>query len=311
MLYKFIQYLFAALLPFLLFSCERELSYENGGTPGSGISSGTAVFAFDGAPGTCIGANVFGTYKAGVPLTTDDSVVVDVTVTVAGTYNISTALVNGISFLGAGSFDTTGLFTITLRGSGTPTTGGTFSYVPGRNGCGYAVTVVPTTTPPVFTGQFTAKVNGTLTTFNVTQATLLRSTATNEKRFDLTGISIDSSIRFSIAIGDTTAIGNNVSLGAHPVRFDLVDDPTTPGIDESVNTDALYALATHLSPGDNWLTDVYKLNGLINISTNTPGVTTGTISGTFSGTLSNFTTGIVTYNFTEGQFTNITYFVLN
>jgi len=53
---------------------------------------------------------------------------------------------------------------------------------------------------------FSATVDGKAATFNVSSATLVRSTASNEKRLDITGISTDNSKRLII-----TLTNNNVS----------------------------------------------------------------------------------------------------
>jgi hypothetical protein len=312
MLLKIKSFSLIVFMIFLFTSCERELSFENGGIPGGGAFSGTSVFTFDIGSGTsCAGAIVSGSYLTGEALDAEDTVVLQVNVTTAGSYNISTALSNGVIFSGSGIFSSTGLQTITMAGSGTPVAAGNITYTPGNNGCSFSITVLPAVTPPVFTGTFTVKIDGTLTTFNVTQATLVRSTTTDEKRFDLGGVSADSSKRIVITIGDTTSIGNNVNTGDHIVRLFLDDDPATTTIDESIDTDAFYTFSTSLGSGS-WLTDVYRINGLINISANSPGTTTGTISGTFAGTLSTFSTpSTLAYTLTEGSFNNITYYVLN
>jgi hypothetical protein len=98
-----------------------------------------AVFTFD-----CPSAIDNGTYEAGVALTPANTIDIDVNVTVAGSYSITTTAVNGITFSGSGTL-VTGPQTITLTGSGTPATAGNFpiQIVFGTASCAYTLTVDP------------------------------------------------------------------------------------------------------------------------------------------------------------------------
>jgi hypothetical protein len=80
-----------------------------------------AAFTID-----CTTAFENGTYQAGLPLTAANTVEIDVNVTVAGSYSITTTAVNGITFSGSGILPA-GAQTITLTGSGTPAAAGTFN----------------------------------------------------------------------------------------------------------------------------------------------------------------------------------------
>ncbi len=101
-----------------------------------------AAYALSGSPGNCTGATVMGTYTAGTALTAGNNVVLNVNVTSPGVYTIATSTVNGISFLGSGTFNLTGGQQIVLAGTGTPTAAGTFSFPVSGNGnsCGIMVT---------------------------------------------------------------------------------------------------------------------------------------------------------------------------
>ena len=278
----------------------------------TGANATPAVFSFDGGTGECTDAVINGAYITGTALTAANTVIVKVNVDTIGSYNISTSSSNGVSFSASGSFTATGPQTITLQGTGTPAAVGLFTFSVGTNGCSFSIIFLPSVVvPPGGGGTFQVKIDGTLTTFNVIASTLLRSVATNEKRFDLTGVSTDGNYRLTITIGDSSSSGNNVGIGDQPVRLFLEDDPATVNIDESEDSYAFYTLSTSLG-NNNWLTDVYRINGLINISANTPAATTGTISATFSGTLNDYTDPTLTkYTFTEGTFNNISYLVLN
>lgn len=158
---KFQSVVFLMVSLFCFFSCEKELSVENGDTPtgGVGSSGGTARYSFDGGTGGCAGANLNGLFIAGKSTTTANSVVLAVTVDSVGTYTLSTGTINGISFAGSGTFTSTGVQEIILNASGTPSTEGVFNFVPGTTGCTFSVAVQAA--PVIVTGNFTAKIDGT------------------------------------------------------------------------------------------------------------------------------------------------------
>lgn len=146
---------------FILFSCTKEESFETGQTPttDTGVVSGTAKYSFDGGSGACTGAIISGTFTAGTATNSTNAVVLKLTVDSIGTYIISTATVNGVSFSGSGSFTSTGQQNITLTASGTPITSGNFNYKPGSSGCVFSVTV--NAAPSNTSGNFKAKIDGT------------------------------------------------------------------------------------------------------------------------------------------------------
>ncbi len=109
-------------------------------TAGGGGTS--AVYTLSGAPATCTGSVANGTYTAGTPLTAANTVTINVNVTTAGSYSITTTSVNGISFAATGTFAGTGPQTVNLVGTGTPTAAGSFNYpaTGGGNTCTFSVT---------------------------------------------------------------------------------------------------------------------------------------------------------------------------
>ena len=159
---KLLVFLSSFALIFFLVSCEKEYSYEN--AVDTGTSSGTAVYDFAGSPGNCTSPVINGNYTAGTATSSSNYVILQVTVTTPGTFTISTALINGISFSGSGTFVTTGLQTITLTATGTPALSGSFAYLPGLYGCTFIITVIPVEPAPET--YFRCKINGVLTTFN-------------------------------------------------------------------------------------------------------------------------------------------------
>lgn len=126
---------------FIFIACQKELSFE-AGTPGS---DGNAVYSLSGSAGICSNAKVQGTYTAGIPLSTSNTVVLQVNVTTPGAYHVTTVLMNGITFAGSGIFAAAGAATITLKGSGTPANAGQFSIpvIAGTSACSFPVTVAP------------------------------------------------------------------------------------------------------------------------------------------------------------------------
>src|SRR5687768_46508 len=79
----------------------------------------SAGFVFETSGGNC-NTTVSGLYTTGIPLDASNTVSVQVNVTSPGTYSIITSTISGIKFSDEGSFTNTGIQTITLKGSGTP-----------------------------------------------------------------------------------------------------------------------------------------------------------------------------------------------
>src|SRR5687767_10300652 len=105
--------------------------------------TGAAVFTLEGSPNACTGAVVNGSYAVGTALNATNTATISVNVTTVGTYNIATTATNGMTFSKAGAFATTGVQTVTLNGSGTPTTSGsiTIPVTVGASNCTFTVTV--------------------------------------------------------------------------------------------------------------------------------------------------------------------------
>jgi hypothetical protein len=111
------------------------------------IDSVAAVFTLDGNPGACSNAIVNGFYVAQTALGAGNTVVLNVTVTTAGTYPaLSTSpAVNGMTFSAPAGSLALGAQTITLTGSGTPTAAGDFSipFTAGGTTCNFNIHVLP------------------------------------------------------------------------------------------------------------------------------------------------------------------------
>lgn len=159
---------------------------------------------------------------------------------------------------------------------------------------------------PQSSNTFTVKVNGTATEFDLLSATLVRSTDTDEKRFDISGKSKDGKFLLALTVGEETDLGNGVTVGAHEVKLFNEDNPDTPEDESGIMSNAFVALAIYV--GSSTVTDVFAENGTINITSCNEGSTT--ISGNFTITLESLTGG-TDYTLSEGSFSNIQYRVLN
>ena len=106
--------------------------------------AGPAVGTLDGGPGACTPATPAGTYTAGTALTTGNTVQIQVDVTAAGSYNITTNTVSGFSFAGTGNLAIGNNLPVTLTGTGTPLAAGThtFTVTFGTSTCTFSITVV-------------------------------------------------------------------------------------------------------------------------------------------------------------------------
>ncbi|MGG9961538.1 hypothetical protein [Ferruginibacter sp. SUN106] len=179
------------------------------------VGGAAAVFTLDGAPNTCTNFIVNGTYTATIPVTASNNVKLNVTVTTAGSYSVTTNTVDGITFSGSGTL-AAGAQVITLTASGTPTTLGTFNtFKPNiTNSCDFAVTVAAAPAPAVYTlsGAPSAcapiTVNGTYagsTALNATNTAVVQVNVSSPGSYTLTTNTVNG-MTFS-ATGIFTATG--------------------------------------------------------------------------------------------------------
>ena len=164
----------------------------------------------------------------------------------------------------------------------------------------------PGNNPGTASGSFEAKIDGQLTTFKVTSATLIRSTQTNEKRVDISGESLDGTKQLILTFGEMSAVGNGIPVKDYVVRLFNDVDPNTPQDESQDSDDGFITYVTKI--GNSWVTDVYAENGIMKVTS--CDASTKKISGTFNVKDSSLTSGPV-INFTEGKFTNVSYMVLN
>jgi hypothetical protein len=135
---KLRSYFATVLVTGILAACTKDYSAQlPGSSPDTAMGSnyGSAIYTLGGSPYACTTDSIFGTYVYGRAL--DSSVLVSG----IGTYVINTANIYGISFHASGIFKTLGVQNVSLYGSGTPIAAGTFNYIPGLNGCSFALTI--------------------------------------------------------------------------------------------------------------------------------------------------------------------------
>lgn len=106
-------------------------------------NTGSAVYTFEGAPGSCSATSITGNYQAGVAMTGNNTITIMLNVTAVGSASVMTSTINGVYFMGNATYTATGVFPITLTANGTPTQAGVYTYQPtGGNaqGCQYVIT---------------------------------------------------------------------------------------------------------------------------------------------------------------------------
>ncbi len=192
--------LFSLLLVVAFTSCDKEFSEENGGGNNTGgTQSGTAVYTIDGSPLACTAPLISGDYVVGTALDISNTVTLAVTVTTVGTYTISTGLINGIQFVGSGTFPGTGPQTITLFGTGTPTAAMTASYDPGINNCTFYITATTSVVTPVGGIFYDATIDGV------------------HYRVDVDGTNDYESTSTLSGIGDDVTLGSLITTATQPL----------------------------------------------------------------------------------------------
>jgi hypothetical protein len=107
------------------------------------ISAAVFTLAGAGTPPSCTTPIINGTYAQNVPLTATNTIDLNVNVTTAGGYNVTTTLTNGMTFTGTGNL-ALGAQTITLVGSGTPTAAGntTIPVTAGSSTCSFVIPIL-------------------------------------------------------------------------------------------------------------------------------------------------------------------------
>lgn len=126
-----------------LFTVSFDTSFCIAAIEVSGNSNGLASYNFPGAPGNCLNAIASGDYIKNTDVDTSNYVIINVNVTVPGTYAITTNALNGYFFSAAGAFTNTGAHSVKLFASGIPGVAGTdqFTIQDSGSSCKFPVTV--------------------------------------------------------------------------------------------------------------------------------------------------------------------------
>lgn len=251
-------------------------------------AASAAVLTLAGAPGVCTTPTIAGVYSAGTPLTSGNTVTIKVNVTTAGSYNITTPAVNGITFSGSGVVAVGTNVPIVLTASGTPLAGGTHTFTPSITGSSCTFDIVTTAAAAA---TFQCKINGVLTTFNVDAFAEVVDITTGDKYLYAEGTKTTSGVPPGFALYIEKNDGGVVTAGTYNV--DGFNSPT-----------GYYIEAGYLDPA----ADLYST------SSNDPlpapqnpafaiivtSITSTRAVGTFSGSLKNATG--TTLTITEGVF---------
>lgn len=191
--------------------------------------SSPAVFTLAGSPGSCTTPVLAGVYNLGTALTTANTVTLNVNVTTAGAYTVSTAAVGGMTFSGTGTL-ALGPQTIILTGTGTPTVPGnnTIAVTAGSSSCSFVINVTGgpaigtcsgapgACTPAIVSGFYV--VGAAVTAANTVQIQVNVTTA------GAYNISTNTVTGFSFSGTGTVAVGTNL-----PITLTATGTPTTAG----------------------------------------------------------------------------------
>ncbi len=224
----------------------------------------------------CAGALLFGNYTEGAALNAAHAIHVPVNIIAPGPYNI-TASVNGMTFIASGSFASPGPHTITLNGSGTPISDGTFNLpLPGTVPCVVAIEV-EAAPAPAYTWEF--KIGSTLYQGTTVEADI-------ESQSGATTLNIFGEQTGGIS-GDITLAITNVAGGIGTGSY-------------SGTGGTRIAFFTYTSDTEDWMS-LPSSGTNLSIQVTTYNTTTKIIEGIFSGTVKNFATN-ATATISSGKF---------
>ena len=220
------KHLLYIIAPFVLLviGCQKEVSYE----AGKNVSHGSLQ---DDGTGDCLPKNVNGVYTAGTALApATNTIVVQVDVATAGSYTIYSDTVNGYYFRASGTFGTTGLNTVTLKGNGTPLAQGTnnFAITYDTTVCFVSVDVLPAGS----NGAATFSINCNYPAVNgvYTVGTALGSTNTIVFNVDVTAIGTYNVTTTAVdGMTFSSGAGAFASTGTQILTLTGAGTPTTAG----------------------------------------------------------------------------------
>jgi hypothetical protein len=230
----------------------------------------------------CATITTAGIYTQGIALTSSNTITVPVNVTTAGSYSITTAATNGVTFSGSGTL-AAGNQTIVLTGTGMPVSPGAVS-IPltyGGTSCSVSIDFLPGVAP---SGNFlTCNIDGVAKSFNVNLAAINLILVAIDGDETSSATSPNFSISFSNGF-------NPIDAGVYglvsPTNFTRL---CIPAYDPDGSGTSVWTFASAGQPGG--------------FTANVTSITATKIEGTFNGTLyDNNGAGSNTKVITNGQF---------
>ena len=216
-----------ALLFSFLFSCQKEVSLENGQR-----SKGS----LQGSLGDCLPKTVKGIYKATQSIVDSNYIEVNLDVTQTGSYTVFTDTVNGYWFRGTGNFNSTGSFTVRLPGFGTPAAEGldNFTVYFDSSFCTVPITVSPSGSSSGGTSVFTLE-GSPNSCMNATPAGIYTQglALTSANKVDIK-VNVTTLGTWSISTSTVTGFsfagsGNFTNLGVQTISLVASGTPATIG----------------------------------------------------------------------------------
>jgi hypothetical protein len=221
--------LLGLLLMAMIFSCQKEKSYEKGA---AGTSSGSLQSA---TTGDCLGSAVSGTYKKDTVLNSSNYVDVQIDVTKTGSYVVSTDTINGFYFKAAGTFTATGVTSVRLLGNGKPITGGTniFTVAYDSTQCTFPIVTLDGGTGG--TSVFTLAGSPNACTSATVQGIYTAGLAATSSNTATIQVDVTTAGTYSIATtavnGITfSALGTLTTTGTQPITLTALGTPAAAGL---------------------------------------------------------------------------------
>lgn len=225
---RFLIFTYSFSIFFLLLSCQKELSLELKNTTAHGSLQSDVT-------DECLPKTVGGSYIARKVLNDSNFIEIEINISKAGTYTISSDTVNGYSFHGNGNLTATGVNRIKLKGQGSPTVAGTNTFLIRFDStfCYVQVTVLPSGAggPAVFTLQGSGS---NCLDFNI-QGTYVKGTpltASNKVDIKLNVTTVGTySISTTVTNGMTfSGTGTLANTGVQIITLNGTGTPTNSGI---------------------------------------------------------------------------------
>lgn len=272
----------------LFFSCSKEYSLETDALP----AGNTAAGSLKDTSGNCLPIVVKGTYYDGVIAGDTNYIQVTVNVKTAGSFNIQTDQQNGFQFAGTGVFISTGVQTINLKASGTPSQ------------------IAPTNFTITFDSSacmFTINVADSTGHGNGGSSTDSSGIALNQWQFVANGHTYAGNIStavFTNLIGANLTLAGTMASGSNDTTFGItVQFPGTTldtGTYVTSNAGTNFSLTLVQSGNIIYAANATSVPPVLNIIISSYNASTKTVAGTFSGQAYDFNGNNL--NITNGAF---------